>query len=46
MGEGFTWETQDADRDRRAAQAAWDLAAGYLRDPEVQLVVLGLPYLL
>jgi len=40
MGEGFTWETQDADRDRRAAQAAWDLAAGFLRDPEVQLVVL------
>jgi cob(I)alamin adenosyltransferase len=40
MGEGFTWETQDADRDRRAALAAWDLAAGFLRDPEVQLVVL------
>jgi cob(I)alamin adenosyltransferase len=40
MGEGFTWETQDAERDRRAALAAWDLAAGLLQDPEVQLVVL------
>lgn len=40
MGEGFTWETQDASRDRRAALAAWDLAAGYLQDPGVHLVVL------
>ena len=40
MGEGFTWETQDADRDRQAALAAWDLAAGLLKDPEVQLVIL------
>lgn len=40
VGEGFTWETQDADRDRRAALAGWDLAARFLRDPEVQLVVL------
>jgi cob(I)alamin adenosyltransferase len=40
MGEGFTWETQDPDLDRRAALAAWGLAAGFLADPEVQLVVL------
>ncbi|MFY9975278.1 MAG: cob(I)yrinic acid a,c-diamide adenosyltransferase [Chromatiaceae bacterium] len=40
MGEGFTWETQDADRDRRAALAAWKLAAGFLSDPGLQLVVL------
>jgi len=40
MGEGFTWETQDADRDRRAALAAWRLAAGFLSDPGLQLVVL------
>ncbi|MDA8257705.1 MAG: cob(I)yrinic acid a,c-diamide adenosyltransferase [Betaproteobacteria bacterium] len=31
MGEGFTWETQDA---------ATDAAAAYLRDPAVNLVVL------
>jgi cob(I)alamin adenosyltransferase len=40
MGEGFTWETQDPELDRRAALAAWDLAAGLLQDPGVQLVVL------
>jgi cob(I)alamin adenosyltransferase len=40
MGEGFTWETQDPDLDRRAAQAAWELAAGFLADPGVQVVVL------
>jgi cob(I)alamin adenosyltransferase len=40
MGEGFTWETQDPERDAAAARAAWDIAAGYLRDPTIGLVVL------
>jgi cob(I)alamin adenosyltransferase len=40
MGEGFTWETQDPELDRRAALAAWELAAGFLADPSVQVVVL------
>ena len=39
-GEGFTWETQDKDRDARAAQAAWDVAYGHLSDPAIGLVVL------
>jgi cob(I)alamin adenosyltransferase len=40
MGEGFTWETQDPDLDRRAAQAAWERAAGFLADPAIALVVM------
>ena len=40
MGEGFTWETQDAARDAAAARAAWEVAAAYLRDPGVGLVLL------
>jgi len=40
MGEGFTWETQDAATDAAAARAAWEVAAAYLRDPAVNLVVL------
>jgi cob(I)alamin adenosyltransferase len=40
MGEGFTWETQDRDRDARAALAAWAVAAALLRDEAVALVVL------
>ncbi len=40
MGEGFTWETQDSDRDRKAALAAWELATGLLKDPGIDLVVL------
>ncbi|MCG8589499.1 MAG: cob(I)yrinic acid a,c-diamide adenosyltransferase [Proteobacteria bacterium] len=40
MGEGFTWETQDAERDRRAAAAAWQRATELLRDPGVNLLVL------
>ncbi len=38
-GEGFTWETQDDSRDKAAAQAAWQLARGYLADPSIKLVV-------
>jgi cob(I)alamin adenosyltransferase len=40
MGEGFTWETQDQARDAVAAQAAWDVASGYLRDASIDLVIL------
>lgn len=39
-GEGFTWEIQDAERDAKAAQAAWTLARDYLADPAIGLVVL------
>lgn len=40
MGEGFTWETQDRQRDIRAAEAAWAKAREMLADPTMQLVVL------
>jgi cob(I)alamin adenosyltransferase len=40
MGEGFTWETQDRERDAKAARAAWDLARAYLADAAVDLVIL------
>lgn len=39
-GEGFTWETQDKDRDAKAAQAAWEIACRHLENPEIGLVVL------
>jgi cob(I)alamin adenosyltransferase len=38
-GEGFTWETQDSNRDTQAAQAAWKIAQGYLADDSIDLVV-------
>ncbi|NCA68982.1 MAG: cob(I)yrinic acid a,c-diamide adenosyltransferase [Sphingobacteriia bacterium] len=40
MGEGFTWETQDAERDRQAALAAWEKATSFLTDPAYDMVVL------
>lgn len=40
MGEGFTWETQDRARDTAAAQAAWEVAGGMLRNPDIALVLL------
>lgn len=40
MGEGYTWETQDRERDIAKAQAAWQVAHTMLRNPDLQLVVL------
>lgn len=40
MGEGFTWETQDAKRDAAAARAAWETAQQALTDPAVNLLIL------
>ena len=39
-GEGFTWDTQDDDRDAKAARAAWEIACAHLRDAAIDLVVL------
>lgn len=40
MGEGYTWETQDRERDVAAARAAWDVARGMLQDASYDLVLL------
>jgi cob(I)alamin adenosyltransferase len=40
LGEGFTWETQDRERDRRAVAQAWSEALRHLQDPDRKLVVL------
>ncbi|MEL6136360.1 MAG: cob(I)yrinic acid a,c-diamide adenosyltransferase [Cyanobacteria bacterium J06628_6] len=40
MGEGFTWETQDRERDIQMAQAAWQQALAYIRDPIYRTVLL------
>ncbi len=39
-GEGFTWETQDRDRDIAAARAGWEAAKTLIRDPEIRFVLL------
>lgn len=40
MGEGFTWDTQDKDRDIAAAEAAFAKARGMMDSGEFDLVVL------
>ncbi len=40
MGEGFTWETQDRERDVQNAAAAWEKALEYIRNRDYQLVLL------
>src|SRR4028119_1505706 len=40
MGEGFTWETQDRDRDIENAVKAWEKASEFIRNPEFRLVLL------
>jgi len=39
-GEGFTWETQDRERDIAAARAGWEQAKALIRDPEIRFVLL------
>jgi cob(I)alamin adenosyltransferase len=40
MGEGYTWETQDRERDIASAQRAWEKARSFLSDPAIGMVVL------
>jgi cob(I)alamin adenosyltransferase len=40
MGEGFTWDTQDRERDIAAARAAWDRSKALILDPSYELVIL------
>jgi cob(I)alamin adenosyltransferase len=40
MGEGYTWETQDRERDTKFAQQAWATVCGFLRDPSYAMVIL------
>ncbi|HEX7767224.1 MAG TPA: cob(I)yrinic acid a,c-diamide adenosyltransferase [Nitrospira sp.] len=40
MGKGYTWETQDRERDTQFAQEAWKTVCGFLRDPSYAMVIL------
>ena len=40
MGEGFTWETQDLERDIAAAERAWAKATELMADPTFSLIIL------
>ena len=40
MGEGFTWDTQDRQRDIAAARAAWGTAKEMIADPSYKMVLL------
>ena len=40
MGEGFTWDVADRQRDIAAARAAWEEAKRMIADPEVDMVLL------
>lgn len=40
MGEGFTWETQDRERDIQKARLAWEKGLSLIKNPDYQLVLL------
>lgn len=40
MGEGYTWETQDRERDTSRARRAWTAACDFLTDPAYAMVIL------
>jgi len=39
-GEGFSWESQDLERDKAAAMRAWDAACKMMADETISLVVM------
>lgn len=39
-GEGFTWETQDRERDIAAVQAGWEKAKELIRNPDIKFILL------
>jgi cob(I)alamin adenosyltransferase len=40
MGEGFHWNTQDADLDRRAAERAWEKSCELMARPDLGMLIL------
>lgn len=40
LGKGFTWNTQDKQKDIESCQAAWSLALDYLNRENISLIVL------
>jgi cob(I)alamin adenosyltransferase len=40
MGEGFTWDTQDRDRDIQMAKLAWEKSLSYIVDDSYRLILL------
>ena len=40
MGEGFSWETQDRQRDIQAAENAWQMAKDMMADESFDLIIL------
>ena len=40
MGEGFTWDTQDRQRDIAAARQAWETAKSIMADSSYRMVIL------
>ncbi|WP_374563308.1 cob(I)yrinic acid a,c-diamide adenosyltransferase [Nitrosomonas sp.] len=40
LGEGFTWDTQNLERDTETARRGWDTVRTMLRDPSFDLIVL------
>ena len=39
-GEGFTWETQDRNKDIDLVKLSWGKALSYLKDPDYKLIIL------
>lgn len=40
LGEGFTWDTQNLERDTETAKRGWSIARSMLQDPTFDLIIL------
>lgn len=39
-GDGFTWDTQNRDQDIATARKGWALALGFLKDDDIDMLIL------
>jgi cob(I)alamin adenosyltransferase len=40
MGDGFTWDTENPEQDRKTARKAWEIAFKHLNDGQYNMVIL------
>jgi cob(I)alamin adenosyltransferase len=40
VGEGFTWDSQDRDRDTALVRRGWEIVLGHLQDPHLKFLLL------
>lgn len=40
VGDGFTWDTQNLEQDKRSAEKGWEIVKSMLADPDISVILL------